>query len=799
MPLKLFNPSRIGLIDQNYTIKEFTTKSTRRLKELNITDGVIIPEITGILQIKIIFNVLLTSLDFLFEGCTDLIKVNLSKINSSLITSMIYTFTDCSNLETVDMTSFNSSRVQKMEFLFGGCTNLENIKGFENLDTSSLEKTAGMFIGCENLQSVNLSSFQLNNISEPNGMFIDNPSLVTLDVGNTSDINGLLSSSENYQINIITTSNEVNTSGLSGQFTKLSRMAIYELNCTKRNWTDFFKKYGDEEELSKLYVLYSEYYSEIVNNSDNFRFEQEIYDYLKQIKYIDCNSPNNSLDYIMNVDYFYNFDYSNSSKCDKYKRFFIDLLNEFEKCTDCQTEKERRVYCKICSKGYYVPKGIDFEPKKCRRCDEGCIDCIPDDETDQSICLKCEDATNNKTGEEYDHKNKYMLYDGKCIKKCSVGYEEKCQSCNEENGKYDQCLTCNYGYYFDENYDSSKCKRIEIEYCSEAVIESGTVRCTNCSNGYIVHDNKCVKACNFSYEGDGCASCNQTYEFRENCASCNSGYYLAPFGNKTICKYCNENFFNSTSDYCKECEYFSGEVKCTECNSDFVLVNGRCINSCSGNCQNCTNENGKHLCNKCIDGYFLKEYGDGKICEGCSKGCQICSNENSCTECKPGYKLVSSKPTTAWSSILTTDPTKKNTNEIFKSTMITSTNLSNIIILYPFTNWNEFQYKVESNITKNIVIPRKLENNITTKTILITSPNINSTMSQKTSLRKLDTYYSTIKSTILSTFISDKESYCVISCNIGYYEKCKTCDLNEIDKCEDCNPGYYLPNDTIYK
>ena len=106
----------------------------------------IIPEITGTIQIKLIFNVYLTSLDFMFEGCSDLIKLSLTKFNSTSITSMIYTFTNCINLETVDFTSFSSSKVEKMDFLFGGCKKLVNIKGFENLDTSSLQKTAGMFI-----------------------------------------------------------------------------------------------------------------------------------------------------------------------------------------------------------------------------------------------------------------------------------------------------------------------------------------------------------------------------------------------------------------------------------------------------------------------------------------------------------------------------------------------------------------------------------------------------------------------------------------------------------------------------
>ena len=120
VPLKLFNPSKIGLDDKNYTIKQQISNNTmRRLKEIIATDGVIIPETTGVIQIQIIFAQSLNSLDFLFERCTDLIKVDLTNLNSPSITSMIYTFTDCSNLETADLTSFNSSRIEKMEFLFG--------------------------------------------------------------------------------------------------------------------------------------------------------------------------------------------------------------------------------------------------------------------------------------------------------------------------------------------------------------------------------------------------------------------------------------------------------------------------------------------------------------------------------------------------------------------------------------------------------------------------------------------------------------------------------------------------------
>ena len=49
-----------------------------------------------------------------------------------------------------------------------------------------------MFLECEKLRHVNLSSFKLDRIEEPSGMFINNPSLEAVDLGDCSDINQVL-------------------------------------------------------------------------------------------------------------------------------------------------------------------------------------------------------------------------------------------------------------------------------------------------------------------------------------------------------------------------------------------------------------------------------------------------------------------------------------------------------------------------------------------------------------------------------------------------------------------------------
>ena len=636
IPLKLFNPSKIGLTDKNYIVEEITqNNNTRRLQQINITDGIYIPEKDEKIQIKITFDEALKTLDFMFEGCSSLIKINLSNLNSPNITSMIYTFTNCEQLETVNFTSFESSNVTKMDFLFSGCSNLININGFEDLNTSSLIKTAGMFLGCTSLVSLNLSSLNFNNISEQNGMFINNPSLESIDLGQASDITNLFSSSEDFHVNIITSSNYINDTGLSGTFEVLSREENENLSCSLRNYSFITDEYygGGAYDIDNYYITDSILYGNVTLTEYPFSF----YSYMNDL----INSP-----------------------------------YEMEKCTECD-EGNRTKYCKNCRLGYYLPKGNEYTQTRCRKCDEGCLKCIADVETDESICLKCENENNtlpffnedyynysysyyNEDGYYYFYNDYYCFYEyingeyndyiisyyvytlnnGKCEKQCKIGKGNRCKSCNLEEGKKGQCLTCNDGYYFDESKNTTECQKIEIENCSQAIIESNTVKCTNCTNGYIFYNGSCVKACEIGYGNYLCASCNQTYEYRNSCASCYSSYFLTNYSENENIKTCIK--CSNYDEYCLECELVSGEFTCKTCDYNSFLVNGKCIRSCDySTCLSCVYENNKYVCGECKKNYYLKTIDETKYCEYCPEGCETCSNNETCTKCKEGYKLDS--------------------------------------------------------------------------------------------------------------------------------------------------------------
>ena len=388
--IKLFNPISVNMNENEYQVYLSTGNSTlRTLEEIESNYGEINSTRNGLLKIIVNFTKALSNLDFMFEGCEDLISANLSQINSPSLQSSIYTFTNCKNLMQVDLSSIDTSKVTTMDFLFSGCNNLVEIKGLEKLNTSSVKKTAGMFLECEKLREVNLSAFKLDEIEEPSGMFINNTSLEVLDLGDCSKIDNVL-----------------------------------------------------------------EIFPQENNNST------------KVTIFANIEAENRTLE-IPNINFGYSVEIL-AHDC---------VIGDGKLCKECD-KNERSNYCKICNEGYYLP---NFGATECRKCNEGCKECYENEEDLSTKCNVCKDG--------------YKIFNGNCIKDCEIGENEKCYDCKTEEGKNDQCLNCNEGYYFDAANSTSICKKIEIDNCKFGKIESDILICLNCSEGYYLKDSKCYEAC----------------------------------------------------------------------------------------------------------------------------------------------------------------------------------------------------------------------------------------------------------------------------------------------------------------
>ena len=715
--IKAFNPLGILINDNQYSIYYLSNNTNSKLRQIeegenldsgqreeieldNINNGYFDSPEDNFIEIKVVFIDPLTSLDFLFTGCDDLISVDLSHMNFPNINRLSYTFNDCKNIEKINLTSLDTSNVENMEFLFAGCDNLVEIIGLENLNTSSLRVATGIFLNCRNLQIVNISSFDLDNIAENYGLFVNTTSLQVVDLGNCSDANNIFNPNEELNI-IIIANDSINTSLLLGN------VGVY------------------------------------VNNETN-----NISEIIEELSCI---------------------------------RGFDD------KCYECNEEKGKKNLCSSCNFGYYLPEGVQYSRTKCKICDEGCIDCVSENNSDTSFCYYCDWY--------------YSWYNGKCIKYCELGQNEKCQECKSElEGKNDECLSCNDGYFLDTNYSKSVCRKGDVENCKEYNFESGNLQCIKCLNGYMLYDNKCYESCEVGY-GKKCATCNPLFEYRKFCQTCNKNYYLYNGINSTECRSCSYGLNN----HCQSCELIGGEIFCTECLNGYKLIDGKCFKDCDNGCISCFFDgktDGK--CLKCQEAFTMvpdynywyefdsdtldSDYSDYSdyinitnttnitysttdkhyTCLGCPYGCKSCYDPDNgynywysenlvCTSCINGYKLIGKK--CEWQC---------STYNGNKNRCLTCDN--NILGRCATCNPNYYL-----NITSGKCISCGVDN----CTIC----------NEKKECLECDINYKL------------ENNKCVKICEIGSEEKCKKCNNNigNSEECLECNDGYYLPEDTNKK
>lgn len=91
-----------------------------------------------------------TTMDLLFEGCTELTELNLSSFNTSNVTSMNSMFCNCSELKRLNLTSFDTSKVTDMEQMFYNCLELKELD-VSSFDTSAVTDIDDIFMDCSSM------------------------------------------------------------------------------------------------------------------------------------------------------------------------------------------------------------------------------------------------------------------------------------------------------------------------------------------------------------------------------------------------------------------------------------------------------------------------------------------------------------------------------------------------------------------------------------------------------------------------------------------------------------------------
>ena len=144
------------------------------------TETITMPENSGSFfkdfsEVKIIkFNNIDTSVvknpTYMFQNCTSLTEVDVSKFDATNFTYISGMFSGCKALKSVDLSSFRPSNLTSITELFNACSSLESVK-LQGIDTSHAYRFDLMFKNCSALTSIDLSSLNTSGATNMKEMF----------------------------------------------------------------------------------------------------------------------------------------------------------------------------------------------------------------------------------------------------------------------------------------------------------------------------------------------------------------------------------------------------------------------------------------------------------------------------------------------------------------------------------------------------------------------------------------------------------------------------------------------------
>ena len=120
--------------------------------------------------IKILWNITILSTKNMFEGCTKIIEIDLSKFDTSQVNDMEYMFHNCISLTSINLSNLMTSKVTNMKGMFSDCCSLKNLS-LSNFDTLNVEDMSFLFNNCTKLTSLDLSNFNTSKVKNMRYIF----------------------------------------------------------------------------------------------------------------------------------------------------------------------------------------------------------------------------------------------------------------------------------------------------------------------------------------------------------------------------------------------------------------------------------------------------------------------------------------------------------------------------------------------------------------------------------------------------------------------------------------------------
>jgi len=115
----------------------------------------------------------LNNMNFLFNNCSTLKKIDFISIETDEVIDMKSMFQSCCNLENLDLTNFNTAKVINMARMFKGCNKLKQIDGISKFNTYNVTNMREMFYSCNQLDNLDLSNFDISKVNDKELIFYE--------------------------------------------------------------------------------------------------------------------------------------------------------------------------------------------------------------------------------------------------------------------------------------------------------------------------------------------------------------------------------------------------------------------------------------------------------------------------------------------------------------------------------------------------------------------------------------------------------------------------------------------------
>ena len=199
-----------------------------------------------------------TDMSDMFNNCTNLPSLDLSKFNTAKVTIMYNMFKNCKKLSSLTLSNFNTENVTDMSYMFSGCQKLSSLT-LSNFNTAKVTNMSSMFSDCQELSSLNLSNFNTAKVTNMSCMFYKCQKLPSLDLSNFNTAKVKDMSSMFYgckKLSSLTLSesfNTVNVTNMSTMFNGCSQLSSLDIsNFNTENVTYMYNMFENCNNLSSL-------------------------------------------------------------------------------------------------------------------------------------------------------------------------------------------------------------------------------------------------------------------------------------------------------------------------------------------------------------------------------------------------------------------------------------------------------------------------------------------------------------------------------------------------------------------